>query len=213
MPGACAPPGGEGTVSGGSWSLGPPEQNHLCLIESIEGIENIKKHKSGSCSLYSERVEAQFIVLFIVRNAWLSWIVKSGAPLISVRPPSEQGLQARCARGREGQVVGARRLCRSSGDQAADLTSCICGQNCFWWAPDHCALLQETKWEEPHASLSLGGQLKPGQTSVHPGETGDCQDAPRMGTMRAQQTTTLKIDPERRQERIRDSVEDLQIED
>ena len=70
--------------------------SHLCF-----GIENIKKHKPGSCSLYSEHVEAQFIVLFIVRNAWLSWIVKSGAPLISVCPPSEQGLQARCAQGPE----------------------------------------------------------------------------------------------------------------
>lgn len=138
--------------------------SHLCF-----GIENIKKHKPGSCSLYSEHVEAQFIVLFIVRNAWLSWIVKSGAPLSlsSLRA----GPAGSVCSGAGGQVVGARRLCRSSGDQAADLTSGICGQSCFWWTPNHHALLQETKWEEPHASLSLVEQLKPGQTSVHPGET------------------------------------------
>ena len=60
MSGACAPLGLEGAVSGGSWSLGPPEQSHLCF-----GIENNKIHKSGLCSLYSERVEAQFILLFV----------------------------------------------------------------------------------------------------------------------------------------------------
>lgn len=165
MSGACAPLGVEGAVSGGFWSLGSPEQSHLCF-----GIENNKIHKSGSCSLYSERLE-QFIVLFVLRNAWLSWIVKSGAPLISVCPPSEQGLQARCPRGQEGQAVGASRVSRSSGDQAADLTSGICVQNCFWWAPDHCTLLPETKRRESRPGLSLVRQLKPGQTSVHLEET------------------------------------------
>ena len=165
MPGACAPLGGEGAVSGGSWSLGPPEQSHLCF-----GIENIKKHKPGSCSLYSEHVEAQFIILFIVRNAWLSWIKIGSTSYLS--PSSlRAGPAGLVCSGAGGQVVGARHLCRSSGDPAADLTSGICGQNCFWWAPDQRALLQEPKWEEPRASLSLVEQLKPGQTSVHPGET------------------------------------------